>query len=433
MQVLNVHYRRQIEDALSKRFAHAHAAQFLSERDLRVAWGPSVERCRYRPGRPLVVRALFEVFPPFELGDYTDLEVRVEPDEVTDEHVEAVLEQYRLRHASFRNLDPRPIERGDEVVCTIRVSEANDDGDGPEDDDGEREAPQETPDTARYLVVGDPELSTPQIDALLEGMEPGQTAVVRTSNAEDFGMPGLGGRRCSAEIAVQRLVEKELPDLDDEFAQDLDGGHETLDEVRDAIRKELSAQVSERAEAASRELVHYKLASSHPEAHNLPGRFLQQRLREVHTKFVRKWREEYGKPPSDRMIQSRMMLVPGQVVVEQVLDRIADVEDISVPNQEVQQHLDQWIAEYCAQEGASTEDATDAALRMNLAGQIRAGMRRTRAIEFVIANGQLAAETAVGDGEEAGVDQRSSEGAAEPSLTAADEAAGPSATGAREG
>ena len=119
LSVLNRHYEPEILERLSGDFAAEHVLKGLGERDLAVAGSPMITDLRFTEGHPLEIDTLFEEFPAFELGEYRNLKVAVGKPPDPDEAVQAQLESMRLQHASFHNLDPRPIEDGDFALVSV--------------------------------------------------------------------------------------------------------------------------------------------------------------------------------------------------------------------------------------------------------------------------------------------------------------------------
>lgn len=370
LAVLNAHLGREIEEALSGTFAHTHAAIYLGRRDLRVAWGPDVKECRYRPGKPLVVRAEFEVFPDFELGDYLNLKVRFEPDKVTDEDVEQGLSALRERQASFHNIDPRPASVGDLVVVSMAIT--------PLDDESERSEQSEI-----GFELGNPDMSTPAIDELLVGEEPGETVSAETSRPQDFGATGLADRTSRVDITLERLVRRELPDLDDELARDIDENLKTLDDLRERVREGMQAQADSLAEMKTRAAVETALVTGHPNTLQLPERFFMEQMRRAVEAFSSDWAKEHSEDPPHEMIQLHLQRLHRRLASDQVLDRIATVEDISVSASE----LHDVLAEYAEENDMDPREAAEAFERSGERYRAQTLLRREKAMAFVIAEG----------------------------------------------
>src|SRR5437016_14086483 len=85
----------------------------VSEQKLTPVSQPQVDKLDFTEGQPLKFRAVFEVLPEFELGNYKDLELEMPTMEVTDEDVAKTLEEMRERAATFAPLEGRPIPDGD--------------------------------------------------------------------------------------------------------------------------------------------------------------------------------------------------------------------------------------------------------------------------------------------------------------------------------
>ena len=159
--------------------------------------------------------------PEIELEEYKDVEVPYHDPEVTDEDVEKRIEELREQKAQYINVDPRPLEDGDHAVVALE-SVAGVEGEPVKQDEMVLEIG--GADTFEAFTREPPR----PVSRRREG--------VRSHLPEDYGAPRLAGKTVKFHATVKGIRRKELPELNDEFAQDL-GDYRNVDEVRDAIRK----------------------------------------------------------------------------------------------------------------------------------------------------------------------------------------------------
>jgi len=91
----------------------------VSEKKMVPVTQPQVDKVDYAEGGPLKFRAVFEVLPEFELKDYKNLEVEIDPIEVTDEDVEKTLGEMLERAATFVPVEERAVHDGDFAVLKL--------------------------------------------------------------------------------------------------------------------------------------------------------------------------------------------------------------------------------------------------------------------------------------------------------------------------
>jgi trigger factor len=177
------------------------------------------------------------VRPKARLGPYTGLEVGRAEAEVPDDAVQAELD--RLRDG-FASLDPvdRPAAKGDLVVIDFSGTV-----------DGE---PFEGSDATDLMVELGAESLLSEFDEALTGATAGDELTVGVRFPNDHGPESLAGKQASFAVTVKEVREKQLPDLDDEFAAEA-SEFETLDQLRDEIRGRIAAALEGRIEADFRE------------------------------------------------------------------------------------------------------------------------------------------------------------------------------------
>jgi len=220
---------------------------------LKVVGQPNISDLKFEAGQPIHFKAEFEVAPEFEVAEYMGLEAKYEEPQVTDEEVETRLATMREGKAEYVNLDPRPIEANDYVLVHLKTLT------------GLAEAIDQD---VQIQVSGEETL--PAFNDALIGMSPEESKQVDVTYPEDYGQENLAGKTVKFELTPKTLRKKELPALDDEFARDL-GDFQTLDELKDAIRKSIFGEKQQRAQQVAKEELIDKLVDGNqfpiPEAY----------------------------------------------------------------------------------------------------------------------------------------------------------------------
>jgi trigger factor len=177
------------------------------------------------------------VRPKAKLGEYKGLEVgRAEP-EVPEEAIQAELDRLREGFASLKTVD-RPARAGDLVLIDYAGTV-----------DGE---PFEGSEATDLMVELGAESLLPEFDEALEGASAVDELAVEVSFPDDHRPEALAGKQARFIVTVKEVREKELPELDDDFASEA-SEFETLDELREEIRTRLAAAFERRAEDEFRE------------------------------------------------------------------------------------------------------------------------------------------------------------------------------------
>src|SRR5436190_3657566 len=177
------------------------------------------------------------VRPRAEVGEYRGLEVGRADAEVPEEAVQAELDRLREGFASLNPVD-RPAAPGDLVLIDYSGTA-----------DGE---PFEGSEATDLMVELGAQSLLPEFDEALAGKEKGDEVTVGVRFPDDHQPESLAGKQGSFTVKVKEVREKELPELDDEFASEA-SEFETLEELRDEIRRRIAEAVERRADDDYRE------------------------------------------------------------------------------------------------------------------------------------------------------------------------------------
>jgi trigger factor len=266
------------------------------------------------------------VRPKARLGDYRGLEVgRAEP-EVPDEAVQAELDRLREGFASLTTVD-RPAAAGDLVLL---------------DYDGTVDGEPFDGSTARDLMVEvGRETLLAEFDQALSGASAGDEVTVEVEFPADHDDERLAGKRASFAVTVKEVREKDLPDLDDEFAAEA-SEFETLEALREEIASRIRAALERRADAEFREAA-VDAAAERAEI-ELPKEVVHGRAHEMWERLERSLTERGVSPEAYARMQGkdRHELIDGlepdaerALRREAVLEAIAEAEDIEVSDQDL--------------------------------------------------------------------------------------------------
>jgi len=235
--------RQQVLENLIPKFLQK---QFEAE-NLNVVGTPDISDVHFHTGEPLTFKAQFEVVPEIELGDYRGVEIVYADPQVTDEDIDKRIAEIREQKAQYVNVDPRPVEDGDHAVVALE-SLGGVEGEAVKSDE-------------MVLEIGGAD-TFPAFTENLRGVTPGEEREFEVTYPADYGGARLAGRTVKFHATLQGIRRKELPDLNDEFAQDL-GDYRDVAELREAIRKSIFAQREFEAQQDAKNKIVDKLVDAH--------------------------------------------------------------------------------------------------------------------------------------------------------------------------
>jgi trigger factor len=303
-------------------------------------------------GSPLTFSFEVAVRPEAKLGEYKGVEAPRRDPEVADEDIEAEIGRLRESLASLETVD-KAAENGDYVVIDF-VGKV----DGEEFEGG---------DARGFLLELGSDRLVPGFEEQLVGASAGEERTVEVTFPEEYQAEHLAGKDASFAVEVKEVKTKQLPELDDDLAVEA-GGFDTLDELREDLRKRLSEAQEEAIDRDWREaavdaaaanatveiphdLVHSKAHDMwHQTAHRLQHQGLDP---QQYLQFVNKTEEELvteTEPDAERALRR-----------EAVLAAVIETEGIEVDDDEILDTLRQSAA---AEPGG--KEPSDKALRRSL-------------------------------------------------------------------
>jgi trigger factor len=311
-----------VNDALPKFYTEA-----VNEAELNVLGQPEVDITELKDGETLNFTAEVDVRPTIEIPDYSGIEVEVDAVEVADEDVEKAVEELRERFASTS-----PVERAaqDGDVVTIDL-EAKVDGEVLEDGVAADVS----------YTIGSGELLD-GIDEAVKGLEAGGEATF----ASELKGGSAAGKEAEVTVKVTQVAARELPELDDDFAQ-LASEFDTLDELKADSRKRLenmkqydqATQAQERVLEKLLELVEVPVPEKlledeiNTRKHNLEHHQLGQMGLDL-----AKYLEIQGKTEEEFDAETKEAAIKG-IKTQFVLDELVNKEKLNVNQEELTEHL----------------------------------------------------------------------------------------------
>ncbi|MFH9809979.1 trigger factor [Streptomyces olivaceus] len=311
-----------VNDALPKFYTDA-----VNEAELNPLGQPEVDITELKDGETLNFTAEVDIRPTVEIPDYSGIEVEVDAVEVSDEDVEKSVEQLRERFASTSPVE-RAAQDGDVLTLDLQAKV-----DGEVLEDG-------VADGVSY-TIGSGELLD-GIDEAVKGLEAGGEATF----ASELKGGSAAGKEAEVTVKVSQVAARELPELDDDFAQ-LASEFDTLEELQADSRKRLAnmkqydqaTQAQERVLDKLLELVEIPVPEKlledeiNTRKHNLEHHQLGQMGLDLE-----KYLELQGKTAEEFETETREAAVKG-IKTQFVLDELVKQENLNVSQEELTEHL----------------------------------------------------------------------------------------------
>ncbi|HVT03246.1 MAG TPA: trigger factor [Thermoanaerobaculia bacterium] len=258
--VVRTRFLKEIDDEVTSRLLPRFFSEAVGEKGLQAVGNPELKHMDpVVEGAPLRFDAEFEVKPPIELKEYRGLLISHPETAVGEDEVDKTLARLREQGATFRPLNDRPAQPGDFVTIDVASS-----GEGVE-----------SRSTEGYQAELGDSMPLPELLGALVGKSTGETASFDKTYAEDAPNEEVRGKSVHYEVVLRALQERELPELNDDFAKS-NGIGETLDEMRSKIREDLARHKEHEALKAKRQQVSDQLIEAHD--FEVPGTLVDEEV-----------------------------------------------------------------------------------------------------------------------------------------------------------
>lgn len=333
------------EDALNDLLPRAYqkALAELEDEDFELVGEPSIDIKSMEKDADWEIIAEVPLKPEVTLGDYKNIEVTKQDRTVTDEDVADELESRRQRAVELALKDDAA-EEGDTVVIDFEGYK-----DGEKFDGGSAEN--------HSLELGSGQF-IPGFEDQLIGAKSGDEKDVEVTFPEEYGAEELAGQDVVFKVVVHEVKEKRVPELDDEFAKDVDDEVETLDELKDKIRQQLEKSKDRAATEATDDEAIQK-AVENAEVPEIPEAMIDEEVDRQFNLFINNLQQQgISKDQYMSMIGTSEQELRNQfrneadfnVKTNLVLEAIAKAENIDVTTEDIDAEIKDLAEQYGMEE-----------------------------------------------------------------------------------
>jgi trigger factor len=225
----------------------------------------------YEPGKPLTISAAVDVEPEVNLVQYTDLQAKAEEIKFDPERVENTLDKERQELATLIPVEGRAAQIGDIAVVDFKGSFARVEG---EDEAAELE-PIPGAEATDFQVELQEDKFIPGFISGIVGMNPEETKEIAAQFPDPYANEDLAGKAATFTVTLKEIKEKELPEINDDFAQEI-SDFETLEELRASLVERYQKEADDKTKTNKQEALLTELLK-HVEV-DLPATLIEQEV-----------------------------------------------------------------------------------------------------------------------------------------------------------
>ena len=299
---------------------------------------PSVDITQIEAGKPFVFTAEVALKPEVTLGQYKGIEVEKKEIEVSEEEIQAAVDKERESNSRTIDVDDRAVEKGDMIKLDFDGSV-----DGVPFEGGKA---QDYP-----LTIGSGSF-IPGFEDQLIGAKIGEELDVNVTFPEDYQAENLKGKAAVFKCKVNEIKVKELPEADDEFAQDV-SEFDTLAEYKEDIKNKLMAQKEADAKRAKDNTVVEKIVEN--ATMEIPDAMIDEQVRRMADDFTRRIEsqgisvEQYMQftgMDAEKMLEQMRPEAVKRIQNSLVLEAVAKAENIQISDEKLDEEIAKMAESY---------------------------------------------------------------------------------------
>ena len=325
------------EDAANSIIPDAYA-DAAKESELEIVAQPEIDVTQIESGKPFIFTATVALKPEVTLGEYKGIEVEKKEVEVTDEEVDTEINRVRESNARMIDIDDRAAQDGDTVVIDF-------DGyvDGKQFEGGKAED---------YSLVLGSHSFIDNFEEQLEGKNIGEDVTVNVTFPENYQAEELQGKPAEFKVKIKEIKVKELPELDDDFAQDV-SNFDTIAEYKEDLKKKLAENKEEALKREREETVIGKIIEN--AQMDIPEQMVEAQTRQMTQEFAQRlssqvlssdqYRQFTGLTPQ-KMIEELKPQALKRIQSRLVLEAVVAAENIETSEDELNKEIENMASMY---------------------------------------------------------------------------------------
>lgn len=325
------------EDAANSIIPDAYA-DAAKESELEIVAQPEIDVTQIESGKPFIFTATVALKPEVILGEYKGIEVEKKEVEVTDEEVEAEINKVRESNARMLDIDDRATQDGDTVLIDF-------DGyvDGKQFEGGKADD---------YSLVLGSHSFIDNFEEQLVGKNIGDDVEVNVTFPENYQAEELQGKPAVFKVKIKEIKVKELPELDDDFAQDV-SNFDTIAEYKEDLKKKLTENKEEALKREREEAVIGKIIEN--AQMDIPEQMVDAQTRQMTQEFAQRlssqglsidqYMQFTGLTPQ-KMIEELKPQALKRIQSRLVLEAVVAAENIETTEEELDKEIENMASMY---------------------------------------------------------------------------------------
>jgi trigger factor len=336
MSVLKKNYKDRVEAEVGEKLVQATYFDAVEKEKLDPVVHPEISEHSFNEDGTFVYVAEVDIKPVFELGEYKGVEVEKPVTTITDEDVDVKIEELRRQHAVLQSADDDYAIQNDDVAIV--------DFQGFHDEKAMPEVHNED-----YSVdVGSGSLGK-EFEENLIGLKNGDKGLHEVEFPAEYSNPVLAGKKVEFKVDVKSIKQRIKPELDDEFAKDINEEYKTIDDLKSGLSKELKEEKEKALEGDLDDRIMRKLIESNTFA--IPERLvrfeIEEMIKQTESNLERSGLTlESAGLNRNELVESNREIAIQRVQGDFILKKVAEVEEIKLEDEDIERGYQRIASQY---------------------------------------------------------------------------------------
>ncbi len=383
VDVVRMRYKQEIRQDVLQELLAPKVTEAIQQHELTPLVEPQLhldnaENVKLNGSEPVMLHVHVEVMPEIPTPEYKGLEITRRPKPVEDGEIESIIDERRQEFASLIPVEDRASEEGDTILVDLEGIFAGD--------------PNAEPISAENLEIklGDEGIEKSFTENLI-GLKEDNVKEFTIDYPQEFSSPALAGKTLNYKAVVKSVGKLELPEMDDEWAQSLDQGFDSMNDLREKLRADLEQVAFTEADNRVRNELIAKLVETHP--FEVPNALIDMQARNLLNNFGQDLAQrgvDLSKVEKD-FIEMAYTQMRGQAERDVrgaiLLEKVAELENAEVSSEEIAAEIEQMANYY---QVSPEEIRTSLSQQEGGEANIANSLRTRKAVEALVANAKIA-------------------------------------------
>lgn len=334
--VLEKNYQEQVQAEVGEKLVQDTYFDAVEKEELDAIVHPEIVEHNFPEDGSFSYVAMVDVKPVFDLSEYKGLEVERPATDVTEDEVNAKIEELRRNHAVLKSADTdHGIEKDDMVMVDFQGFNNG-------------KPMQEVHNTDYSIDVGQNRLGE-EFETKLLGLKQDEKTLYEIDFPTDYPNPILAGKTVEFKVDIKDVKVRIKPELDDEFAKDINPDYETLEDLRTSVRDDLKKEKEKTLEGELDDRIMQKLIELN--SFDVPKRLVMYEVQEMVKQTEENLKRggmtlESAGIKLEELIERNMPVAEKRVRGDFLLKKVAEVEEIKLADEDIELGYQRVADEY---------------------------------------------------------------------------------------